>query len=269
MPRNCPLFSSSVSQNVMFGRGLALAVCVCVCVFVFVTMKRKFLSNGMHDPQHMQNWHARCKEKSTTERGPSHPSLPSWEKNKEALGIPQSSCFGTCVRVCVYVWVQVCMHARACVCVCVCINVCDCVSLCVTMKKKMPDEWQTQHVTQAILVSSSKHTAKKNTSTARGALHRLITAIIAEEKGKGWRAQWPIGYDVGLRIKRSSVRIRPWPLRWVFGQGSLLPLSQGEAFTLASISYLAILVKYILAKGIYWSYVCQSRPIAGPKSRQE
>ena len=29
---------------------------------------------------------------------------------------------------------------------------------------------------------------------------------------------------------------------------SLLPLSQGEAFTLASISYLAILVKYILAK---------------------
>ena len=26
-------------------------------------------------------------------------------------------------------------------------------------------------------------------------------------------AQWPIGYGVGLRIKRSSVRIRPWPLR--------------------------------------------------------
>ena len=61
-------------------------------------------------------------------------------------------------------------------------------------------------------------------------------------------AQWPIGYGVGLRIKRSSARIRPWPLRWVLGQGSLLPLSQGEAFTLASISYLAILVKYILAK---------------------
>ena len=61
-------------------------------------------------------------------------------------------------------------------------------------------------------------------------------------------AQWPIGYGVGLRIKRSSVRIRPWPLRWVLGQGSLLPLSQGEAFTLASTSYLAILVKYILAK---------------------
>ena len=61
-------------------------------------------------------------------------------------------------------------------------------------------------------------------------------------------AQWPIGYGVRLRIKRSSVRIRPWPLRWVLGQGSLLPLSQGEAFTLASISYLAILVKYIMAK---------------------
>ena len=50
------------------------------------------------------------------------------------------------------------------------------------------------------------------------------------------------------RIKWSSVRIRPWPLRWVPGQASLLPLSQGEAFTLASISYLAILVKCILAK---------------------
>ena len=61
-------------------------------------------------------------------------------------------------------------------------------------------------------------------------------------------AQWPIDYGVGLRIKRSSVRIRQWPLRWVLGQGSLLPLSQGEAFTLASISYLAILVKYMLAK---------------------
>ena len=61
-------------------------------------------------------------------------------------------------------------------------------------------------------------------------------------------AQWPIGYGVGLRIKQSSVQIRPWPLRWVLGQFSLLPLSQGEAFTLASISYLAILVKYILAK---------------------
>ena len=52
-----------------------------------------------------------------------------------------------------------------------------------------------------------------------------------------------LGYGVGPRSKRSSVWIRPWPLRWVLGQGSLLPLSQGEAFTLASISYLVILVK--------------------------
>ena len=60
--------------------------------------------------------------------------------------------------------------------------------------------------------------------------------------------QTAVANGVGLWIKRSSVRIRPWPLRWVLGQGSLLPLSSGEAFTLGSISYLAILVKYILAK---------------------
>ena len=72
--------------------------------------------------------------------------------------------------------------------------------------------------------------------------------VIAKLKEQTKEAQWPIGYGVRLRIKRSSVRIRPWPLRWVLGQGSLLPLSQGEAFTLAFISYLAILVKYILAK---------------------
>ena len=59
-------------------------------------------------------------------------------------------------------------------------------------------------------------------------------------------AQWQIGYGVRLRIKRSSVRIRPWPLRWVLGQGSLLPLSQGEAFPLTSISYLAILVVVVV-----------------------
>ena len=33
--------------------------------------------------------------------------------------------------------------------------------------------------------------------------------ILVENKG----AQWPIGYGVGLQIKQSSVRIRPWPLR--------------------------------------------------------
>ena len=74
--------------------------------------------------------------------------------------------------------------------------------------------------------------------------HLKIPHIADKQK----EAQWPISYGVGLRIKRSSVRIRPWPLRWLLGQGSLLPLSQGEAFTLASISYLAILGKYILAK---------------------
>ena len=61
-------------------------------------------------------------------------------------------------------------------------------------------------------------------------------------------AQWPIGYGVGLRIKRSSVRIRPVAAALSPWTRLLLPLSQGEAFTLASISYLAILVNYILAK---------------------
>ena len=59
--------------------------------------------------------------------------------------------------------------------------------------------------------------------------------------------------SLGVRLGRVSsgepwVQGRLWPLRWVLGQGSLLPLSQGEAFTLACISYLAILGKYILAK---------------------
>ena len=76
----------------------------------------------------------------------------------------------------------------------------------------------------------------------------MILKTICTSQAQVQEAQWPIGYGVGLRIKRSSVRIRPWPMRWVLGQGSLLPLSQGETFTLASISYLAILVKYILAK---------------------
>ena len=85
--------------------------------------------------------------------------------------------------------------------------------------------------------------ASKSVSAAVSTLNNELM-----ELGLPMEAQWPIRYGVGLRIKRSSVRIRPWPLRWVLGQGSLLPLSQGEAFTLASISYLAILVKYILAK---------------------
>ena len=55
-------------------------------------------------------------------------------------------------------------------------------------------------------------------------------------------------YQVCIQLFTLCYHSRPWPLRWVLGQGSLLPLSQGEAFTLASISYLAILVKYILEK---------------------
>ena len=62
-------------------------------------------------------------------------------------------------------------------------------------------------------------------------------------------------------------------LRWVLGQGSLLPLSQGEAFTLASISYLAILVKYILAKKkkkipntAVWLFF-PSKLLSGPKKK--
>ena len=76
----------------------------------------------------------------------------------------------------------------------------------------------------------------------------ILASTLSMDTQQKYKAQWPIGYGVGLRIKRSSVRIRPWALRWVLGQGSLLPLFKGEAFTLASISYLAILVKYILAK---------------------
>ena len=86
----------------------------------------------------------------------------------------------------------------------------------------------------------------ENQETACFAFQLLSLHIAVSSSSE--EAQWRIGYGVGLRIKWSSVRIRPWPLRWVLGQGSLLPLSQGEAFTLASISYLAILVKYILAK---------------------
>ena len=49
-----------------------------------------------------------------------------------------------------------------------------------------------------------------------------------------------------------AAALSPWD------KASLLPLSQGEAFTLASISYLAILVKYILAKKKKRSHVTPS-----------
>ena len=86
-----------------------------------------------------------------------------------------------------------------------------------------------------------KYVVRKHAST-------LGVAMVTKGGRRQLEAQWPIAYGVGLWIKRSSVRIRPWPLCWVLGQGSILPLSQGEAFTLASVSYLAILVKYIAAK---------------------
>ena len=53
---------------------------------------------------------------------------------------------------------------------------------------------------------------------------------------------------ISLLVVGQSAASISWKPSRDMGEGSLLPLSQGEAFTLASISYLAILVKYILAK---------------------
>ena len=44
-------------------------------------------------------------------------------------------------------------------------------------------------------------------------LRRACDVPLSGEEGSILEAQWPIGYGVELRIKRSSVRIRPWPLR--------------------------------------------------------
>ena len=41
----------------------------------------------------------------------------------------------------------------------------------------------------------------------------FLVNLLLEDTPKKKEAQWPIGYGVGLRIKRSSVRIRPWLLR--------------------------------------------------------
>ena len=41
----------------------------------------------------------------------------------------------------------------------------------------------------------------------------LEVDIVSGKRDDKSEAQWPIGYGVGLRIKRSSVRIRLWPLR--------------------------------------------------------
>ena len=80
---------------------------------------------------------------------------------------------------------------------------------------------------------------------------RLCSNAMPQIPAEVW--EWKDGPQKSVPLTQSDLwpttkRTRPWPLRWVLGQGSLLPLSQGEAFTLASISYLAILVKYILAK---------------------
>ena len=68
--------------------------------------------------------------------------------------------------------VRACVHGVCVVCACVCHN-----------EKKVPDEWQARQATPAILqVSSSKHNAKKITTSVRGPFHQSITAILTEEK---------------------------------------------------------------------------------------
>ena len=41
--------------------------------------------------------------------------------------------------------------------------------------------------------------------------HSFLFLYFCFSSSNFYEAQWPIGYGVGLRIKRSSVRIRPWP----------------------------------------------------------
>ena len=96
----------------------------------------------------------------------------------------------------------------------------------------------------------------------------MVKVRVAVRTGRRSNRQrkWHVREFVSCKVTRAIRNVRGQPeslcwrpavvnlfrpvkfLRWVLGQGSLLPLSQGEAFTLASISYLAILVKYILAK---------------------
>ena len=58
----------------------------------------------------------------------------------------------------------------------------------------------------------------RDTSQALSMLRFSAASVL--KSSDEFKAQWSIGYGVGLRIKRSSVRIRPWLLRWVLGQGS-------------------------------------------------
>ena len=68
----------------------------------------------------------------------------------------------------------------------------------ISLKKKILikklDRQNTSSVSKSLLVTHS-WTSRKSTTP-----HRR-------------EAQWPIGYGIGLRIKQSSVQIRPWPLR--------------------------------------------------------
>ena len=73
-------------------------------------------------------------------------------------------------------------------------------------------------------------------------------------------AQWPIDYGAS-DFGSNGPRFESGRGRCVesLDKALYLPLSQGEAFTLASISYLAILVKYIL----YWQILKVARDSFG------
>ena len=67
----------------------------------------------------------------------------------------------------------------------------------------------------SILLKDSLYSPSEVPSTCALLVLRAKQQTYAECKAANGvvEAQWPIGYGVGLRIKRSSVRIRPWPLR--------------------------------------------------------
>ena len=71
----------------------------------------------------------------------------------------------------------VCMCVHTCVSVCLCACVRACVRACHN-EKEVPDEWQARQATPAILqVSSSKHSANKNTTRGRGPFHQSIMCV--------------------------------------------------------------------------------------------
>ena len=72
-----------------------------------------------------------------------------------------------------------------------------CVRACVHHNEKtVLDDWQARHATEAILVSSRKHNAKKNARTARGSSHQSIATILSGRKEK--RANKPTHVTVYL-----------------------------------------------------------------------